>query len=72
MAGDRTIRYLCTASAHRRSNELGLTQHAGEWALCPDLLSPGHEWADTGGVEVAEAVVRWKELVGLETRRPAA
>lgn len=72
MAGDRLIRFVCTASAHRRSTELGLTQHEGEWALCPDLLAQGHEWMDTGGLEVADAVASWKRLVGLESARPAA
>ncbi|MDE3111762.1 MAG: hypothetical protein KGN00_04945 [Chloroflexota bacterium] len=72
MAGDRMIRFLCTSPAHRRSTELGLTRHEGQWALCPDLLSQGHEWLDTGGLEVADAVVRWKEIVGLERARPAA
>jgi hypothetical protein len=72
MADARLIRYLCTAPAHRRSTELGLTRHDGEWALCPDLLSQGHQWTDTGGLEVADAVGRWKEIVGLERARPAA
>lgn len=72
MTGDRLIRFICIASAHRRSTELGLTQHQGEWALCPDLLAQGHEWMDTGGLVVAEAVARWKREVGLERRRSAA
>lgn len=72
VAGDRLIRYVCTASAHRRSTELGLTQHDGKWALCPDLLAQRHEWTDTGGLEVAEAVARWKRIVELESARSAA
>ncbi|MBU6423618.1 MAG: hypothetical protein KGJ98_07630 [Chloroflexota bacterium] len=72
MADDRLVHYLCTAPAHRRSTELGLTQHGGRWALCPDLLGQGHEWVDTGGLQVADAVIRWREIVGLERARPAA
>ncbi len=72
MNGDRLIRFICTANAHRRSTELGLTQHDGEWALCPDLLAQGHEWMDTGGLEVADAVARWKRSVGIEGSRSAA
>lgn len=72
MPGDRLIRYLCVAPTHRRSTELGLTRHEGQWALCPDLLSPGHEWTDTGGLEVSDAVGRWKQLIGLDGARHAA
>lgn len=72
MARDRMIRYLCTAAAHRRSTELGLTQHEGKWALCPDLLGQGHQWMDTGGLDVADAVMRWKEIAGVDRARPAA
>lgn len=38
-----------------------------EWqALCPDLPSDGHEWLDTGGVEVSDAVVHWQRAAGIE------
>jgi hypothetical protein len=72
MADDRLIHWICTSPTHRRSIEVGLTRHDGSWALCPDLLSPGHEWMDTGGVEVGEAVTHWKRAAGVEGQRPAA
>ncbi len=73
MAGDRLIHWICTSPAHRRSIELGLTRHDGQWALCPDLLSDGHEWLDTGGVALGDAVTRWHHVTGTdETQRPAA
>jgi hypothetical protein len=73
MADDRLIHWICTAPSHRRSIELGLTRHDGGWALCPDLLSEGHEWIDTGGLEVSDAVIHWQRVVGVEPQqRPAA
>ena len=60
---DHLIHYLCTAPAHRRSLDLGLTRHQGQWAFCPDLLSQDHDWLDTGGLEPRDAVVRWQEIV---------
>jgi hypothetical protein len=60
---DRLIHYVCTASSHRRS-EPGLTRHNGSWALCPDLIGAGHEWRDTGGLEVRDAVIHWRQIVG--------
>lgn len=61
---DRLIHYVCTASSHRRSPEPGLTRHNGSWALCPDLIGDGHEWTDTGGLEVREAVIQWRQIIG--------
>lgn len=58
------IQFVCTASSHRRSSEPGLTRHQGSWALCPDLIGDGHEWRDTGGLEVREAFVQWRQMVG--------
>ena len=65
MATDRLIHWVCTAPAHRRTSELGLTRHDGQWALCPDLISEGHEWAGTGGLEVNEAVAHWERVAGV-------
>ncbi len=72
MTGEALIRYVCVAPAHCRSTELGLTRHEGEWALCPDLLGQGHDWSDTGGLGVVEAVAHWQELAGITRARPAA
>lgn len=72
MASDRLIHWICTAKAHCRTTEVGLTQHDGEWALCADLLSDGHEWRDIGGIDVASAVSRWQEAMGVARARPAA
>lgn len=68
---DHLIHFLCTAPRHRRSLELGLTRHQGQWAFCPDLLSQDHEWEDIGGLEPRDAVARWQEMVGA-SRRAAA
>lgn len=68
---DRLIHYVCTASSHRRSPEPGLTRHKGSWALCPDLIGDGHEWTDTGGLEVREAMLQWREIIG-QGRGPSA
>lgn len=72
MATDRLIHWICTAPAHRRSSALGLTRHDGRWALCPDLVGDGHEWVDTGGVEVDDAVVRWQSVTANGAPRSAA
>lgn len=64
MASDRLIHFVCTARDHGSSRDPGLTQNEGEWALCAQLLGNGHEWFDTGGVPVKEAVARWRELMG--------
>lgn len=72
MASDRLIHYICTARAHCRTMEVGLTQHRGEWALCADLLSDGHEWRETGAVGVAQAVAQWQAAMGLVPSRPEA
>lgn len=61
---DHLIHYVCTASSHRRSPEPGLTRHDGHWAMCPDLIGDGHEWQDTGGLDVRSAVVRWRQMIG--------
>jgi hypothetical protein len=61
---DRLIHYVCTASSHRQSPAPGLTRHNGSWALCPDLIVDGHEWTDTGGLEVRDAVVQWRQIIG--------
>lgn len=61
MAADRLIHWVCTSPDHRRSLELGLTRHRGQWALCHDLLSADHDWLDTGGVDVSAAVACWQE-----------
>ncbi|OGO74139.1 MAG: hypothetical protein A3G84_08910 [Chloroflexi bacterium RIFCSPLOWO2_12_FULL_71_12] len=61
---DRLIHYICTAASHHRSLGPGLTRHGGHWALCPDLIGEDHEWRDTGGLEVHDAVIRWRQIVG--------
>lgn len=66
MAPDRLIHWICTAPAHRRSAELGLTRHDGRWAMCPDLIGDGHEWLDTGGVDVSDAVLHWQRVGGAD------
>ena len=71
MATDRLIHFVCTSRDHC-SSEPGLTQHDGEWALCPELLGEGHEWFDTGGVPVKAAIAQWRELVdAVEQAEPA-
>ena len=65
MTPDRLIHWICTASFHRRTSELGLTHHDGQWAMCPELIGDGHEWLDIGGVEVSDAVARWQEAATL-------
>jgi hypothetical protein len=66
MASDGLIHFVCTAPDHGSSRDPGLTQHEGEWALCPQLLAEGHEWFDIGGVPVRQAVAQWRELIGSE------
>jgi hypothetical protein len=73
VADDRLIHWICTSPAHRRSIELGLTRHQGQWALCCDLLSDGHAWLDTGGVALGDAVTHWRYVTSAgETERSAA
>jgi hypothetical protein len=73
MASDRLIHFVCTSRAHRGGPDPGLTQHDGEWALCSQLLANGHEWYDTGGLPVREAVAQWRGLVGpVEETQPTA
>jgi len=71
MATDRLIHYVCASPSHRGSVELGITRHDGGWALCPDLLSEDHDWVETGGLDVGDAVGRWFELAGLSAPRAA-
>lgn len=59
---DRLIRWICASDSHRVSVEPGLTRYEGQWAVCPQLLGNDHEWLDTGGVELSEAVTRWRRL----------
>jgi len=63
VATDLLIHWICTATSHRRTSELGLTHHEGQWAMCPELIGDGHEWFDTGGVDVSDALARWEEVV---------
>jgi hypothetical protein len=60
MATDRLIHWICTARDHSRTTELGLTRHDGRWAMCPELIGDGHEWQETGGVELSDAVRQWQ------------
>ena len=73
MASDGLIHFVCTARDHATSRDPGLTQHAGEWALCPELLSNAHEWFDTGGVPARDAKAQWRELteIDVEELQPA-
>lgn len=64
MATDRLIHWICTADDHRRTPELGLTRYDGQWAMCPQLIGEGHEWQETGGVEVGDAVRQWQQVAG--------
>ncbi len=73
MASDGLIHYVCTSRDHCASAEPGLTQHHGEWAICPQLLGEDHEWYDTGGLAVRDAVILWRKLIVEERQpRPAA
>ena len=72
MASDGLIHFVCTTRDHGSTRDPGLTQHEGEWALCAQLLGDGHEWYDTGGVEVRDAVAQWRELIEpVEEPQPA-
>jgi hypothetical protein len=72
MASDRLIHFVCTTRDHSSSRDPGLTQYEGEWALCPELLADGHDWFDTGGVPVKDALAQWRELMDLrEETQPA-
>ena len=66
MASDRLIHFVCTSREHLSNGEAGLTQYEGEWALCPELLGTGHEWFDTGGVPVRDAIAQRRELMDVE------
>ena len=63
MARDGLIHFVCTAREHTASRVPGLTEHNGEWALCPTLRENGHEWVDTGGLAVRDAFARWLSLI---------
>ena len=65
MGTDRLIHWICTSTDHRRRSDLGLTRHDGQWAMCPELIGDGHQWRETGGVEVQQAVVQWQHAAGL-------
>jgi hypothetical protein len=60
---DRLIRFVCIAASHRRTTDPGLTRYDGRWAICPELLARDHEWQDTGGLEVRDAVTQWRQLI---------
>jgi hypothetical protein len=66
MASDRLIHFVCTTRSHCADGDPGLTQYLGEWALCPELLAPDHEWYDTGGLPVRDAVAQWRELMDVD------
>ena len=72
MASDRLIHFVCTAADHHSTSKPGLTQYEGEWAMCPELLSNGHDWFDTGGVPVKQAVDQWRGFTdAFEELQPA-
>ncbi len=68
--GDGLIHFVCISREHYSGSEPGLTQHLGEWAICTELLGRGHDWFDTDGVSVREAVAQWRRLMGAPEARP--
>lgn len=57
--GARLIAYECVAAAHQPSLVYPdkLTVYQGAWAYCAfDARAAGHEWRETGGVELAALV----------------
>ena len=57
------IYFVCSSSDHNAGGEPGLTKHKGQWAICPRFAATDHEWVETGGLAVPDAVARWFSLI---------
>ena len=71
MARDGLIHFACLSRAHCASRIPGLTQHRGDWALCPEIDAKDHDWYDIGGLSVRDAVTRWLSLIDDGVPTPA-
>ena len=70
--GARLIAYECVAAGHQPSlvHPDKLTVHEGNWAFCCfDAFADGHQWKQTGGIELQELMRRAGLSVGPAPRR---
>ncbi len=67
--GITLIAYECIAPGHQPTPQHAdkLTIHEGAWAFCAfDALATGHEWRETGGVDVDTLVRRGRHAAVTE------
>ncbi len=68
--GVALIAYECTAHGHQATPEHAdkLTIHEGAWAFCAfNALATGHEWHETGGVDMDTLMRRGRHAAAIET-----
>jgi hypothetical protein len=64
------IAYECIAAGHQPTPQHAdkLTVHEGGWAFCAfDALATGHQWRETGGVEMETLMRRGRHAAAPES-----
>lgn len=67
------IAYECTASGHEPTPDHAdkLTIHQGVWAYCAfNALATGHEWRNTGGIDLDTLLRRGRRAAAPESPIP--
>jgi hypothetical protein len=72
--GATLIAYECSAMGHQPTPDHAdkLTIHQGAWAYCSfNALATGHEWRETGGVDLETVMRRGRRAVAQQIPAPA-